>query len=84
MMLESFLRIIRDPENRGALSWLGGGVVVLASGIWFAVTYYFPPAAPPVAEEPAVQAEDGSIASGRDTNIEGGVRLGGSSALGTE
>jgi hypothetical protein len=78
-VIERFLRIIRDRDNRKALGWLGGGLVVLGPALWAVMTYFFPAHAPPpaVMERP-VQAESGSIASGRDTNIQGDVRLGGS------
>ncbi len=29
----------KDPDKRAALSWLGGGAVVLAGGIWTVVTF---------------------------------------------
>jgi hypothetical protein len=73
------LKIIRDPANRKALQWAGGGIVVVVGALWFAFTTYFPPeaagdsAAPPA---PAVQATGGSIASGRDTKIGGDANLG--------
>jgi peptidoglycan/LPS O-acetylase OafA/YrhL len=79
IMLGNFLRMIRDPENRKALGWLGGGLMTLAAGAWVLITYFFPSGAPP-SQTPkapaAVQATGGSIASGRDTKIGGGVNLG--------
>ena len=76
-MIEQFLCIIRDRENRKALGWLGGGLLVLGPALWAVITYFFPPDAPPSAEPPMrVEAEDGSIASGRDTNIQGDFRPG--------
>ena len=72
------LKIIRDPGNRKALQWAGGGIVVVAGAIWFAITTYFPPGQPAERADlptPAVQATGGSIASGRDTRIKGNVHL---------
>lgn len=73
------LKIIRDPSNRKALQWVGGGIVVVAGAIWFAFTTYFPPNQPSESADspaPAVQATGGSIASGRDTRIGRDAHLG--------
>ena len=32
--------ILKDPEKRAVLSWLGGGAVVVAGGIWAVFTFY--------------------------------------------
>jgi hypothetical protein len=79
--MQRFLRIIRDPENRKALGWVGGGLLVLGPALWAVITYFFPAeTSPPAVIEPPVrvEAEGGSIASGRDTNIQGDFRPGGS------
>jgi hypothetical protein len=77
MMFDKFLGAIRDPKTRKALQWLGGGIVIIAGALWVAITTYFPPdQIKENASSPAVQAEGGSIASGRDTKIGGDVRLG--------
>ena len=34
---------IRQKRNREILGWLGGGIAVLASGIWAMTVYFFPP-----------------------------------------
>ena len=79
LLLMRLLKAIRDPRNRKALQWAGGGIVVVAGAIWFAITTYFPPdhanesAGSPT---PAVEATGGSIASGRDTKIGGDANLG--------
>jgi hypothetical protein len=36
------LRFIQKPSNQRLLSWLGGGGVILAGGIWAVVTYVWP------------------------------------------
>jgi hypothetical protein len=33
---------VRKPSNQRLLSWLGGGGVVIAAGIWAVVTYVWP------------------------------------------
>jgi hypothetical protein len=38
-------------KNRQVLSWLGGGVVVLASGLWAVVTFFYSPPPPPQAPD---------------------------------
>ena len=34
---------ISRPGNRALLGWIGGGIVVVAAGIWGVVTYVWPP-----------------------------------------
>jgi tetratricopeptide (TPR) repeat protein len=67
-------RIFTDPEMRAILSWLGGGAVVVAGGIWMVVTF--------VAEVKDAQDKKGGtavtvsgqgIASDDETNIHGSV-----------
>jgi hypothetical protein len=61
-------RFIRNKNNREMIGWLGGGLVILATGAWALFTYVYPPAGP---SKPAarVEARDGSIAIGG--NVEG-------------
>jgi hypothetical protein len=33
-------RWLRNPKNRTVLGWLGGGLAVLASGAWVAITHF--------------------------------------------
>jgi|HubBroStandDraft_6_1064221.scaffolds.fasta_scaffold255426_3 hypothetical protein len=40
---------LRKPSNLRLLSWLSGGVVVIAGGIWAVVTYVWPPHEAPTA-----------------------------------
>lgn len=40
---------LRKPSNQRLLSWLGGGTVVIAGGIWAMVTYVWPAHEPPTA-----------------------------------
>src|SRR5262249_2919321 len=60
---------LRDKRNQQVLSWLGGGLIVVATGLWAAFVYFFP--APKSQETkslqptpPSVQADRGGIAIG--------------------
>jgi TIR domain len=60
---------VRDKRNQQVLGWLGGGLVVLATGLWAAFVYFSPPvkeAKSPEPTPPSVQANCGGIAIGRD------------------
>jgi hypothetical protein len=69
--MNSFWRFLRDKRNQQVLSWLGGGLVVVATGLWVAFVYFFPApksqeATSPQPTPPSVQANCGGIAIGRD------------------
>src|SRR5215467_6621554 len=58
---------LRDKGNQQVLGWLGGGLVVVATGLWVAFVYFFPPGKSPEAksQEPvSVQADHGGVAIG--------------------
>jgi hypothetical protein len=62
---------LRDKRNQQVLGWLGGGLVVVATGLWAAFVYFFPPVKSPEAKSPeptppSVQASCGGVAIGRD------------------
>ena len=61
---------LRDKNNQQVLGWLGGGLVVVATGLWAAFVYFFPPGKSPSPEltPPSVQAKCGGIAIGRDVS----------------
>jgi len=40
--MNSFWRFLRDKRNQQVLGWLGGGLVVAATGLWAAFVYFFP------------------------------------------
>src|SRR6266516_1801416 len=57
---------LRDKGNQQVLGWLGGGLVVAATGLWVAFIYFFPPGKSPEATSlepapPSVQANCGGI-----------------------
>jgi hypothetical protein len=78
--MNSFWRFLRDKRNQQVLGWLGGGLVVVATGLWVAVVYFFPPGKFPEAKSPepmplSVQADCGGVAIGG--NVSGATITGG-------
>src|SRR5688572_9100523 len=67
--LAGFWRWLRNAGNRTVLGWLGGGLVVLAGGLWIAFTHLT--ASPP--KPPSVSADRGSFAAGGDIRTGGGA-----------
>jgi TIR domain len=55
---------ICQERNRVMLGWLGGGLVVTATGIWAAFVYFFPPQKPAEPRPANVQANCGGVAVG--------------------
>ena len=39
-MLARLKGIVKDPEKRAILSWIGGAAVVVIGAIWTSLTYY--------------------------------------------
>ncbi|MGB6176925.1 MAG: tetratricopeptide repeat protein [Methylocella sp.] len=67
----------RDPDKRAILSWLGGGAVVVAGGIWTVVTFIVEHKDTSNKKGGTVVTLSGQgIASGGDTNIGGNVTIG--------
>jgi hypothetical protein len=69
--MNALWRFLRDKRNQQVLGWLGGGLVVAATGLWAAFVYFFPPGKSPEATSlkptpPSVEANCGGIAIGRD------------------
>jgi hypothetical protein len=65
--MNSFWRFLRDKRNRQVLGWLGGGLVVAATGLWAVFVYLFPSAPDTRASHPDpanVQADCGGVAVG--------------------
>jgi hypothetical protein len=56
------------PKNQKTLSWLGGGLVVVAGGAWVVFTYLWPHDTPPTESPKIVCAQQGGIAAGRDAS----------------
>jgi hypothetical protein len=41
-MTNAFWLFLRDKRNQQVLGWVGGGLVVVATGLWAAFIYLFP------------------------------------------
>jgi hypothetical protein len=65
-MLSSTLFFLKD--NQAILSWIGGGIVVVASGL-FAIVKLFVKSGGENQSNPDVNADRGSVAAGRDINV---------------
>jgi hypothetical protein len=79
--MEAVWEFLRKSSNQKVLSWLGGGGVVIAGGIWVVVTYVWPHEPPPG----CVQAQQASIAAARNASgntitYNGGTPAGGNTA----
>jgi hypothetical protein len=55
---------IRQKRNREVLGWLGGGLVVAATGLWAAIVYFFPLQKTSEPRAASVQADCGGVAVG--------------------
>ena len=58
-MLDALWEFVKHPANREALGWLGGGIIVVVSGLW-AVIKFLSKKEP----KPSVQATNGGVAAG--------------------
>jgi hypothetical protein len=76
-MFSKLLGIFKDPDKRTIVSWLGGGAVVIAGGIWTVVAF--------VVEHKDAHDKNGGtavtlsgpeIVSGGNTGIGGNVTIG--------
>jgi hypothetical protein len=77
-MLRRLRKLVPNKTDREILTWFGGGVVVVVSGIWALIAYVFPHddkrlAAPTVA---IVNPSGPVIAPARDANFNGPVTFG--------
>ncbi len=59
-MFASIWAFVQDPGNRAALSWIGGGIVVVIGGLWAAFKFFASK------KRPTVSASNGGVAAGRD------------------
>jgi hypothetical protein len=69
-MLASIWEFLKDGSNQAVLSWIGGGIVVIAAGIW-AVIKFMAKNGDQKPSKPGVSADRGSMAAGRDISISG-------------
>lgn len=59
---------VAEPKNRELLSWIGGGLVVLATGTWAVMTYVWPAHNPSSDGKSIICVQQGSVAAGRDAS----------------
>jgi hypothetical protein len=70
------LAFLRDEGNRALLGWIGGGLVVLATGLWAVFTFYVDHSKPPPPPATTIVEQKGTgFASGRDTTINAPVTI---------
>ncbi len=55
-------RFVWQKRNRDALCWIGGGLVVVAAGIWAVITYVLPPHKPQEIRNLELEARCGGVA----------------------
>jgi len=65
--MRSIGAFLRKPGNQRLLSWLGGGAVIVAGGIWTVVTYVWPPHSPESGANKGVVI-GGSVSHSKITN----------------
>jgi hypothetical protein len=51
-MWTSIWAFLQDPGNRAVLGWIGGGIVVIAGGLWAAFKFFF-------SKRPSLSADEG-------------------------
>jgi hypothetical protein len=64
-MLSSAWEFVKDPDNRAALSSIGGGITAVAAAIW-AVVRFMAKSGNDKPSKPSVSADRGSVAAGGD------------------
>jgi len=75
-VMSSLWEFVRQKRNREVLGWLGGGLVVAATGLWAVFVYLFPPQKPSEPRSSSnVQADRGGVAVGG--SLFGGTITGG-------
>jgi hypothetical protein len=76
--VDGWWQFLTIPENRETLGWIGGGLCVLASGLWAMVKYLRaspPPTAPEPSSRPRATGGDGIVAGG-NVSVGGDVHIG--------
>jgi hypothetical protein len=67
-MLSSIWNFLKDGTNQAVLSWIGGGIVVVATGIWAVVRSRVKNSDQKPSKD-GVSADHGGMAAGRDISI---------------
>jgi hypothetical protein len=60
-MLDAVWASLKDPANREILGWIGGGIIVVVSGLWAGIKFLSKKE-----PRPSAQAANGGVAAGRD------------------
>jgi hypothetical protein len=68
-VLSSIWDFPKDGSNQAVLSWIGGGIVFVAGGLWAALKFFFPKEKDKSAPPPAVHADHGGFAAGGTSAI---------------
>lgn len=66
--MNSLWRFLMKPKNQATLSWIGGGLVVLATGIWAVVVFLLPPSSAPKPNGPTNVSAHQGVAGGGDVS----------------
>ena len=72
--MDDLWALLGDPRIQATLSWVGGGLAVLAGGVWAVVKFLAGQkggggAAPPPPASVEVLADRGGVAAGRDVSV---------------
>jgi hypothetical protein len=62
-MLADVWSFLQDENNRTVLAWLGGGIAMLAGGVWTVYQFVYRKKR---RKHPTVSARRGGVAAGRD------------------
>jgi tetratricopeptide (TPR) repeat protein len=73
-MASRVLAFVRDEGNRAVLGWIGGGLVVLATGLWAVYVHFYP--APEAKPSNSIEVHNGNvIASGPNATFNAPVTI---------
>ena len=61
-LLDGVWAFLKDPSNRDVLTWIGGGIVVVAGGVW-EIVKFFAGRRDSGGSKPGVSAQNKSVAS---------------------
>lgn len=67
--METLWAFLSDPDNQATLASLGGGLVVVAGGLWAVVKFLFPRSSGGKPTSQTISADRGGMAAGRDISI---------------
>ncbi|QBR71503.1 hypothetical protein CU048_09675 [Beijerinckiaceae bacterium] len=60
---------LKSEDNQKLLGWIGGGLALIAGGLWAVFVYFFPaPQTKPNPPQKHIEADCGSVAIGGDVS----------------